>query len=194
MEAPNDASGSNPYGRPDDDMPTMKLRNASLRIGTWNVRTLTQKGKFDNLLLGMKSMNIDILGLAKTRWLSDGQISKENLTIIYSSGEKHERGVAVVMKNSISKSLMPISDRIILCKFHAKPFDNVVLQLYAPTTEHSDEEIETFYEEVDNALKHTKSTDNIIIMGDFNAKVGNTAMSRCMGNQGLVKPTKEGKG
>ena len=68
-----------------------------------------------------------------------------------------------------------------------------MLQLYAPTTEQSDEEIETFYEEVDNALKHTKSTDNIIIMGDFNAKVGNTAMSRCVGNHGLAKPTKEGK-
>ena len=33
-------------------------------------------------------------------------------------------------------------------------------------------------EEIDNALKHTKSTDNIIIMGDFNATVSNTAMSR----------------
>ena len=100
------------------------------------------------------------------------------------------------MKNRISKSLMgfmPISDRIILCKFHAKPFDIVVLQLYAPITEHSDEDIETFYEEVDNALKHTKSTDNITIMGDFNAKVGNTAMSRCMGNQGLGKTNKIGE-
>ena len=60
----------------------MKLRNAPLRIGTWNVRTLAQKGKFDNLLLEMKSMNIDILGLAETIWPSDGQISKENYTII----------------------------------------------------------------------------------------------------------------
>ena len=90
-------------------------------------------------------------------------------------------------------AFMPISDRIILCKVHAKPFDIVVLQLYAPTTEHSDEEIETFYEEFDNALKHTKSTDNIIIMGDFNAKVGNTAMSRCMGNQGLGKTNERGE-
>ena len=92
-------------------------------------------------------MNIDILGFAETRWPSDGQISKENHTIIYPGGEKHKCGVAVVMKNRISKSLigyMPISDRIILCKFHAKPFDIVVLQLYAPTTEHGDEEIEIF--------------------------------------------------
>ena len=61
MEAPNDASSSNPYGRPGADIPTMKLRNAPLRICSWNVRTLAQKGKFDNLLLEMKSMNIDIL-------------------------------------------------------------------------------------------------------------------------------------
>ena len=144
----------------------------------------------------MKSMDRDILGLAETRWPSDRQISKENHTIIYSGGEKHEREVAVVMKNRISKSLMgymPIKDRTIQCKFHAKPFDNVVLQLYAPTTEHSDEEIETFYEEVDNALKHTKSTKNILIMGDFNAKVSNTAMSRCMDNQSLGKTNERGE-
>ena len=144
----------------------------------------------------MKSMNIDILGLTETRWPSDKQISKENHTIIYSGGEKHERGYAVVMKNRFSKSLMgcmPINDRIILCKFHAKPFDIVLLQLNAPTTEHSDDEIETFHEEVDNALKHTKSTDNIIIMGDFNSKVGNTAMSRCMGNQGLGETNERGE-
>ena len=144
----------------------------------------------------MKSMNRDRLGLAETRWPSHEQISKENHTIIYSGGEKHERGVAAVMKNRLSKSMvgfMPISDRIILCKFHAKPFDIVVLPLYVPTTEHSDEEIETFYEKVDNALKHTKSTDNIIIMGDFNVKIGNTAMLRCRGNQSLGKTNKRGE-
>ena len=34
MEAPNDASGSNPHGRPGADIPTMDLRNPPLRIGT----------------------------------------------------------------------------------------------------------------------------------------------------------------
>ena len=196
MGAPNDASGLKPCGRPGADIPTMKTRNVPLNIGTWNVRTLAQKGKFDNLLLEMDSMKADILGLAETRWPGDGKLSKENHTIIYSGGEKHERGVAVVMKNRIAKSLMgywPISDRIILCKFQAKPFNIVVLQLYAPTTDHSDEEIDTFYEEVDKALKQTKSTDNVIIMGDFNAKVGNTAMSRCMGKEGLGKTNERGE-
>ena len=60
MEALNDASGSNTHGRPGADIPTMELRNSPFRIGTWNVRTLAQKGKFDNLLLKIKSMNIYI--------------------------------------------------------------------------------------------------------------------------------------
>ena len=55
---------------------------------------------------------------------------------------------------------------------NAKPFDIAIIQVYAPTSEHSDEEIEVFYEHVQKAIKHTKSTDVVVIIGDFNAKVG----------------------
>ena len=51
-----------------------------------------------------------------------------------------------------------------MCKLQAKPLNIVILQLYAPTSDHDDEEIDTFYEEVDSAQKQTKSSDIIIII------------------------------
>jgi hypothetical protein len=45
-----------------------------------------------------------------------------------------------------------------------------VVQVYAPTASHDDEEIEELYEEVSNIVKENKSHFKIII-GDFNAKV-----------------------
>ena len=45
----DDAANSKPNGRFLADTPTLKTRNEFLRVGTWNVRTLYQAGKLDNL-------------------------------------------------------------------------------------------------------------------------------------------------
>jgi len=38
------------------------------KIATWNVQTLLQCGKLDNIKIEMAGMNIDILGISKVRW------------------------------------------------------------------------------------------------------------------------------
>ena len=68
-----------------------------------------------------------------------------------------------------------LSERNMMLKIRAKPFDIAIIQSYAPTTSHSDEEIEVHYEEVQRMMKQVKSTDILIIMGDFNAKIGSEA-------------------
>ena len=45
-----------------------------------------------------------------------------------------------------------------------------IVQVYAPTTSHSDEETDNFYNTIDKILE--KQTHYTIVMGDFNAKVG----------------------
>ena len=78
------------------------------------------------------------------------------------------------MKSSLMKSMLgfwPVSDRIMLLRIIAKPFNICFLQAYAPTADHADEEIEVFYEELERVMKKTKSDEVLIIMGDMNAKV-----------------------
>ena len=63
----------------------------------------------------------------------------------------------------------------------AKPANIVIVQLYAPTNDHSDKEIEEFYADVKKALKQVKSGDILVVMGDMNAKVGKEKFGSVVG-------------
>ena len=59
-----------------------------------------------------------------------------------------------------------------MVKLYSRPFSINVIQVYAPTQDHSNAEIEVFYEGIEKALKYAKSDDILCVMGDLNAKVG----------------------
>ena len=101
--------------------------------------------------------------------------------MIYAGGESHARGVSIIMGKNIAKS------RSILLKLAAKPFDINIVQCYAPTSDCATEEIEVFYELLENTTKHTKSDETLIVMGDMNAKIGKGRHSNVVGNWGLGK-------
>ena len=158
------------------------------RTATWNVRTMLQKGKLDNIKKEMERMNVNIMGLCEVRWRGAGTIMSDTYKIIYSGGDKHESGVAVIMDSATSKTLkgyLTISDRVMLVKLNGSPFDTAIIQVYAPTTESTEEEIEKFYDELNQAKAHCKSQDVIIVMGDFNSKVGSTRHEDIVGPCGL---------
>ncbi|KAG1671332.1 Craniofacial development protein 2 [Nymphon striatum] len=80
-----------------------------------------------------------------------------------------------------------------MMKLQSKPFNINIIQVYAPTQDYDDEEIETFYEEIQVAIKNTKSDDILCIMGDFNAKVGKEKHTDIVGNGGLGKRNERGE-
>ena len=136
----------NPNRRMSSDSAALKTQDRNLVITTWNVRTLYQAGKLDNVIQEMKKKKIDILGIAETRWTDSGKIRKDSHTVFYSGGQEHRNGVGIPMKNNITRSIMgywPISNRIIMAKLQGKPFNINILQKYAPTQDHN-EDIEQF--------------------------------------------------
>ena len=77
---------------------TVSMNNRKKRrVATWNVRTLFQKGKLDNVLKEMDRLQIDILGMSEVRWPGAGSIEKNSARMIYSGGEKAERGVGILL-------------------------------------------------------------------------------------------------
>lgn len=175
-------------GRCESDEVCLKTRRKNLRIGTWNVRTLYKAGKLENLVQEAEIMKLDILGIAETRWTDADFIELENHIFIHSGGDRHERGVAFLIKKELQKSIVgywTVNERCILLKIKAKPFDIAIIQIYAPTKDWSDEEVEVFYENIQKTIKQLKSTDVLIVMGDFNAKVGNESYKDIVGKYGL---------
>ena len=56
--------------------------------------------------------------------------------------------------------------------FQGKPFNITVIQLYAPTSNAKEAEVEWFYEDIQDLLELTPQKDVLFIIGDWNAKVG----------------------
>jgi exonuclease III len=171
----------------DRQQATVPIKN-SLKIGTWNVRTMFQKGKLDNIKNEMERMKINALGLSEVRWLGAGSFTTDNFLLLYSGGDKHERGVGMLLDKETSKSLQgfwAVSDRVLLVKLHSKPFNTSLIQCYAPTADYDDDAITNFYEDLDKAYKQCKSDDIIYVMGDFNAKVGDKRIGNTVGPFGL---------
>ena len=64
------------------------------------------------------------------------------------------------------------NDRMISVRFQGKPFNITVIQVYAPTSNAEEAEVERFYEDLQDLLELTPKKDVLFITGDWNAKVG----------------------
>ena len=71
-----------------------------------------------------------------------------------------------------------------LC-FQGKPFNITVIQVYAPTSNAEEAEVEWFYEDLQNLLELTPTKDVLFIIGDWNAKVGSQETPGVTGKFGL---------
>ena len=69
--------------------------------------------------------------------------------------------------------------------FQGKPFNIMVIQVYAPTSNAEEPEVEWFYEDVQDLLELTPEKDVLLIIGDWNAKVGSQETSGVTGKFGL---------
>ena len=172
---------------PDRHSASVRNRNI-MRIGTWNVRTLYQKGKLDNVVQEMNRMRINILGISETRWTGSGEFTVEKHKMIYSGGIRHERGVGVLLDPFTANCVLgfwAVSDRVLLVKLQGKPFNMAIIVVYAPTAESTEEDIDIFYEQLETAKSQCKSNEIVIAMGDMNAKVGRGRYGRTVGSYGI---------
>ena len=69
--------------------------------------------------------------------------------------------------------------------FPGKPFNITVIQVYAPTSNAEDAEVEQFYEDLQDLLELTPQKDVLFIVGDWNAKVGSQETPGVTGKFGL---------
>ena len=61
---------------------------------------------------------------------------------------------------------------MISAQFQGKPFNITVIQVYAPTSNAEEAEVQWFYEDLQGLLDLTPKKDVLFIIGDWNAKVG----------------------
>ena len=77
------------------------------------------------------------------------------------------------------------NDRMISVRFQGKPFNITVIQVYAPTTNAEEAEVERFYEDLQDLLELTPKKVVLFIIGDWNAKRGSQETPGVTGKFGL---------
>ena len=83
---------------------------------------------------------------------------------------------------------------MISVRFQGRPFNITVIQVYAPTSNTEEAEVEWFYEDLQDILELTPQKDVLFFMGDWNAKVGSQEIPGVTGKFDLGVQTKQGKG
>ena len=78
--------------------------------------------------------------------------------------------------------------------FQGKPFNITVIQVYAPTSNTEEAEVEWFYEDLQDLLELTPPKDVLFIIGDWNTKVGSQETPGVTGKFGLEIQNEAGKG
>ena len=141
-------------------------------IGTWNVRSMNQ-GKLKVVKQEMAKVNIDILGISELRWTGMGEFNSDDHYIYYCGQESLRRnGIALIVNKTVRNAVFGChlkNDRAILVRFQGKPFNIIVIQFCAPTT--NAKEVEQLYDDLQDLLELTTKKDVCFIIEDWNAKV-----------------------
>ena len=82
---------------------------------------------------------------------------------------------------------------MISVQFQGKPFNITVIQVYAPTSNAEEAEVEWFYEDLQDLLELTTKKEVLFIIGDWNAKVGSQEIPEVTGKFGLGVQNEPGK-
>ncbi len=166
-----------------------KPKSNSLILGAWNVRTLLDNPRANRperrtalIARELHRYKLDIVALSETRFAGEGHLKEDkgNYTFFWSgrsSEERRESGVGFAIRNSIVSHLTSLptglSDRLMTLRI---PIGNniyaTLISAYAPTLTNPDAAKDQFYQELDAVISHTSKKDKLIILGDFNARVG----------------------
>ena len=117
------------------------------------------QGKLKVVKQEMVRVNIDILGISELKWTGMGEFNSDDHYIYYCRQESLRRnGVVTMVNKRVQNAVLGCSlknDRMISVPFQGKPFNIMVIQVYAPISNAEEAEVEQFYEDLQDLLKLT---------------------------------------
>ena len=126
-----------------------------------------------------------------------GEFNSDDHYIYYCGQESLRRnGVTVMVNKRVCNAVLGCNlknDRMISVRFQGKPFNITVIQVYAPTSNAEEAEVERFYEDLQDLLELTPKKDVLFSIGNWNAKVGSEETPGVTGKFGLGIQTEAGQ-
>ena len=117
----------------------------------------------------MARVNIDILGINEIKWTGMGEFNSDDHSIYYCAQESLRRNRVAMLVNKRVQNAIGCNlknDRMRSVHFQGKPFNIIVVQVYALTSNAEEAEVEQFYEDLQELLELTPQKDVLFIIGD----------------------------
>ena len=136
------------------------------------------QGKLEVVKQEVARVNIYILGISKLKWTGTGEFNSDDHYIYYCGQESLRRnrrnGVTIIVNKRVQNAVLGCNlknDRMISVCFQGKPFNITVIQVYAPTNNAEEVEVEWFHEDLQDLLELIPQKDAFFIIEVWNAKV-----------------------
>ena len=147
------------------------------------------QGKLEVVKQEMARENIDFLRISEIKWTGIGEFNSDDHYIYYCGQESLRRnGVAITVNKRVQNAVLGCNlknYRMISVRFQGKPFNIMVIQVCAPTSNAEEAEVEQFYEDLQDLVELTPKKDVVFIIGDWNANVGSQETPGVTGKFGL---------
>ena len=128
------------------------------------------QGKLEGVKQEMARVNVDILGISKLKWTGMGEFNSDDHYIYYLGQESLRRnGVAIMVNKRVRNAVLVCNlknDRMTSVRFQGKPFSITIIQVYAPTSNAKEAEVERFDEDLQDLLELTPKKDVLFIIRD----------------------------
>ena len=116
----------------------------------------------------MARVNINILGISKLKWTGMGEFNSDDCYIYYCGQESLRRnGLAIMVNKRVQNAELGCNltnDRMISVRFRGKPFKITVIQVYDPTNNAKEVQVEQFYDDLKDLLELTPKKDVLFII------------------------------
>ena len=110
------------------------------------------QGKLEVAKQEMSRGNIDILGISELKWTRMGEFNSDDHYIYYCGQESLRRnGITLIVNKRVQNAVLWCNlknYRMISVRFQGKPFNITVIQVYTPTTNPEENDVEWFYDDL----------------------------------------------
>lgn len=166
-------------------------------FGTWNVQGLTNK--IPDIITAQKKSNVNLMVLTETKKKGNGREIMDEYIHIWSGVNKAERakaGVSILIRKTVEKFIKNytfVSERIITMTISAYGYKTTVIGVYGPNDDSDQETKDKFWRDLENTLDETKRHQEVVIIGDLNARVGSRQNDAVVGRFGEVVVNNSGQ-
>ena len=112
-------------------------------------------------------MNVNILGVSELKWTGMGEFNSDDHYIYYYRQQSlRSNGVAKIVNKRVRNAILGCNlknDRMISVHLQGKPFNVTIIQVYAPTSNAEEAEVEPFYDDLQDLLELTPKKDVLLL-------------------------------